>query len=287
MLLGGRWAAPTFTLSRGGGLTNLVIPTMREKSLLLVGLAAVTIVAQEVKVDVYEGPTDCLIAQTVKVGDLVGMHYTGTIDESSKTGEPGMKFDSSRDRGVILERTIGVGQLIQGWDEGLIGLCVGEKAILVIPPELGYGSSGAGEVIPGGATLKFDVEVISVTAPSPVPNLFDELDADQDGLLTPEEILAHFQRDDPNGEMPPGLMEKDDKDGDGVVSREEFGGPRMPWEMCLEMLLGPDARSAESPQLGLAVRWLCQRERGDSASGDGSTSDTEVQVEVGAHAETA
>lgn len=235
---------------------------MKATRMLLLGLTAAITAAQESRISVYEGPMECDEADKVKVGDSLGMHYVGTIDQSSKAGEPGKQFDSSRDRGVALERTIGVGQLIQGWDEALIGLCKGAKAILIIPPELGYGANGAGDIIPGGATLNFDVEVISVTAPAPQPDLFEELDVDHDGMLTPEEILTHFRQEGPDAEIPPGLMEKDDKNNDGVVSRDEFGGPRMEWPMCLEMLF----RNAEPTGLGLAVRWLCQRDREYSAS---------------------
>lgn len=218
-------------------------------------LAAAIAAVEELKVDVYEGPTECDAADKVEVGDQLGMHYSGTIDESSKTGEPSTPFGSSRG-GDVLERTIGVGQVIRGWDEGLIGLCRGAKAILVIPPELGYGSRGAGDIVPGGATLRFDVEVVSVSKPAPQPSLFDELDVDQDGALTPDEIRVHFRRQDPAAELPPGLMEKEDQDEDGVVSRAEFGGPRMEWSMCAEMLF----RNPEPTELGLAVRWLCQRD---------------------------
>eukprot|EP00966_Prymnesium_polylepis_P125898 2911175-Prymnesium_polylepis.2 len=85
--------------------------------------------------------------------------YTGTIDKSSQTGVPGKKFDSSRDRGNTFDFQLGAGRVIQGWDKGLVGLCVGAKAVLTIPPEMGYGGQGAGADIPGGATLSFDVEV--------------------------------------------------------------------------------------------------------------------------------
>ena len=102
----------------------------------------------------YAGPTECAAEDKVVSGKNLGMHYTGTIDESSKTGVPGKKFDSSRDRDQVFETQIGVGQVIPGWDQGLIGLCKGAKATLVIPPELGYGANGAGADIPGGATLK-------------------------------------------------------------------------------------------------------------------------------------
>jgi len=66
-------------------------------------------------------------------------HYTGTIDQSSATGEKGSKFDSSRDRGATFDVQIGIGQVIKGWDEGIVGLCKGAKANLIIPPEMGYG----------------------------------------------------------------------------------------------------------------------------------------------------
>ena len=77
-------------------------------------------------------------------------------------------------KGKLFDRTtsstfnfeIGAGYVIQGWDEGLIGLCKGAKAILIIPPELGYGDRGAGGAIPGGATLRFDVEVVDIVAES-------------------------------------------------------------------------------------------------------------------------
>ena len=68
------------------------------------------------------------------------MHYTGSIDESSATGDKGSKFDSSRDRGSTFDFRLGGGQVIRGWDEGLIGLCKGAKATLIIPPEMGYGA---------------------------------------------------------------------------------------------------------------------------------------------------
>lgn len=210
---------------------------------------------EEVLVTVYEGPTACSDVDRVRTADRVGLHYDGTIDASSATGVPGAEFDSTRDRGVF-EFTAGVGgQVIDGWDEGVLGLCRGAKAILVVPPAKAYGPSGAGDAIPGGATLRFRVEVVSVSAPPPVPNLFLELDADRNHVLTPEEIHAHFRRADPDADMPPDLMAREDANHDGVVSREEFGGPRMPRDWCNEMLF----HHAEPTPLGLAVRWLCWR----------------------------
>ena len=87
-------------------------------------------------VKVYEGSNECEDENKVQKGNRLSMHYTGTIDESSSAGEKGSKFDSSRDRGSTFDFTIGTGQVIAGWDEGLLGLCVGAKATLIIPPDM-------------------------------------------------------------------------------------------------------------------------------------------------------
>jgi peptidylprolyl isomerase len=92
-------------------------------------------------------------------GQRCSMHYTGWLWEN---GAKGSKFDSSVDRGEPFEFQIGVGQVIKGWDEGVASMKVGGKRTLRIPPELGYGARGAGGVIPGGATLLFEVELLDL-----------------------------------------------------------------------------------------------------------------------------
>lgn len=92
-----------------------------------------------------------------KPGQPVTVHYTGWLDES---GQPGKKFDSSADRSQPFVFVIGVGQVIKGWDEGVLSMKVGEKRRLYIPSTLGYGARGAGSAIPPNANLIFDVELL-------------------------------------------------------------------------------------------------------------------------------
>jgi FKBP-type peptidyl-prolyl cis-trans isomerase len=90
----------------------------------------------------------------VQTGDTVAVHYAGRLQD-------GTEFDNSRSRGAAFEFVVGGGQVITGWEEGLVGMQVGGERILVIPPEKGYGAAGIGP-IPGGATLVFSIELLEI-----------------------------------------------------------------------------------------------------------------------------
>lgn len=96
---------------------------------------------------------------TPKTGQTCVMHYTGWLYQN---GAKGAKFDSSLDRGRPFDFPIGTGRVIKGWDEGVASMKVGGKRTLIIPPDLGYGARGAGNVIPPNATLLFEVELLDV-----------------------------------------------------------------------------------------------------------------------------
>ncbi len=99
-------------------------------------------------------------AEKPKAGQTAIVHYTGWLDDN---GEPGQKFDSSKDRMQPFSFKVGKHQVIAGWDEAVADMKVGEKRRVIIPPALGYGARGAGRVIPPNATLLFDIELLQVS----------------------------------------------------------------------------------------------------------------------------
>merc|ERR1712102_94701 len=150
-------------------------------------LGAVNAVTYEsgLEVEMVSVPEVCEVK--AKRSDLLTMHYTGTLAD-------GTKFDSSVDRNEPFQFQIGIGQVIKGWDEGIVGMCVGEKRKLIVPPELGYGDQGAGEVIPGGATLHFDVELLDTEDGPPPVNVFKQIDSDIDSQISREELSSYLKQ---------------------------------------------------------------------------------------------
>ncbi|KAK4270177.1 hypothetical protein QN277_023251 [Acacia crassicarpa] len=107
----------------------------------------------ELRIGVKHKPKSCEV-QAHK-GDRVKVHYRGKLTD-------GTVFDSSFERDSPIEFELGTGQVIKGWDQGLLGMCIGEKRKLQIPAKLGYGEQGSPPTIPGGATLIFDTELVGV-----------------------------------------------------------------------------------------------------------------------------
>ena len=95
-------------------------------------------------------------------GDEVTVHYTGWLYDQNAADKRGVQFDSSRDRGQAFVFELGAGRVIRGWDEGVAGMQIGGTRELHIPAWLGYGASGAGKVIPPGASLVFEVELLDI-----------------------------------------------------------------------------------------------------------------------------
>ncbi|MGA7306916.1 MAG: FKBP-type peptidyl-prolyl cis-trans isomerase [Rhodothermales bacterium] len=129
-------------------------PTQMKQDTQTEGAAVVT---ELMKDDVVVGEGAEAVA-----GKTAVVHYTGWLYDPSAPDNKGKKFDSSRDRGEPFSFPLGAGRVIQGWDEGVVGMKVGGRRMLTIPASMGYGDRGAGGVIPPGATLLFDVELLDV-----------------------------------------------------------------------------------------------------------------------------
>jgi FKBP-type peptidyl-prolyl cis-trans isomerase FkpA len=114
-------------------------------------------VAELQRIDVNVGTGAPAVA-----GDEVSVHYTGWLYDQNAPDKRGQKFDSSRDRSEPFVFLLGAGRVIRGWDDGVAGMQRGGKRELQIPSGLGYGARGAGKVIPPGASLVFEVELLDV-----------------------------------------------------------------------------------------------------------------------------
>ena len=164
--------------------------------------------ADDVQVQVQSGPSfqggSCPSPEaTIRQGNYVRFHMTVSIDPSSKAGTVGHVFQTTHEEEDPIGVTVGRDQIIPGLDMGLIGLCVGDSASIIVPPQLAYGDEGTGpgpNDIPPHATLRFVVDIVSVAEDAP--------DEDEESYLDEEEAKAMFHKADTNQ--------------DGVLSREEF-----------------------------------------------------------------
>jgi len=117
---------------------------------------------KQLQIGITKKVTDC--TRKAAAGDRVAVHYTGTLFSD------GTEFDSSVKRGTPFEFLLGRGQVIRGWDQGVAGMCVGEKRKLTIPSDLAYGERGSPPTIPENAALVFTVEMIEIKGDSPSPD---------------------------------------------------------------------------------------------------------------------
>lgn len=110
-----------------------------------------------VKNDTQEGN-----GREAEKGLTITVHYTGWLYDENENDNKGKKFDSSKDRNEPFSFVLGVGQVIKGWDEGFTGMKIGGTRTIIIPSDMGYGSRGAGNVIPPNADLIFDIELLGI-----------------------------------------------------------------------------------------------------------------------------
>ncbi|KAK1762088.1 ppiase fkr-5 [Phialemonium atrogriseum] len=161
-------------------------------SLSLLASAAVgALAADELNIDVTL-PVEC--ERKTQKGDKINVHYKGTLQSD------GSKFDASYDRGTPFSFKLGGGQVIKGWDEGLLDMCIGEKRTLTVPPSYGYGQRAIGS-IPAGSTLIFETELMGI-----------------DGVPKPESIVTKPATDSPASTASEEAEEATQKVGEKVAS---------------------------------------------------------------------
>lgn len=208
-------------------LTNLILLAI---TILLV--SAVRADEPELEIHYTFKPEVC--DRKAKVTDQLTLHYRGYLKDGEK------QFDSSYDRNEPFTFQLGIGQVILGWEKGLMDVCVGEKRKLVVPPHLGYGDTKHDQ-IPAKSTLVFEIEVLKIEEGPKPANVFKEIDQDGDGRLSRKEVGLFLKKqltqagqhgdmgstDDPDQmQMVDEIFMHEDKDKDDYITHEEFSGPK-------------------------------------------------------------
>ncbi|MDA7838855.1 FKBP-type peptidyl-prolyl cis-trans isomerase [bacterium] len=177
--------------------------------------------AQELKMRDLHVPEEC--TKVAEEGRGVWINFVGMFDESSETGVKGEIFDSASVEKPF-HFIIGRGDVIDGFDQGIPGMCVGGKRQLIIPPHLAYGKEGNLPLIPPNATLNFIIEMKQVMKKYDLDDIFSMIDKDNSRTLSRKEVNDFF---DSKGQATPGtLWRVEDKNRDGVISWKEFTGPK-------------------------------------------------------------
>ncbi|XP_071952949.1 uncharacterized protein [Antedon mediterranea] len=184
-------------------------------------------IPDELKIEVTFKPDDC--KKTASHGDMVLIHYTGRLED-------GTVFETSRvnEDSEPIEFPLGLQEVVKGWDYGMVDMCTGEKRRLTVPSSLAYGEQGKDGKVAPGATVIFDVEMIEFKPNwrHGMPNTFRMIDANNDKVISFKEMSAFimsegiFTDEELNQKMTKEALERDDRDGNGEVSWEEFSGPK-------------------------------------------------------------
>lgn len=188
----------------------------------------------DVQVIVYSGPNECNnnanthgTLNKVIPNSIVGLHFSVTIESSSIGSRSllGKVIESSKSGlGVAPSFPVGQGKVIRGLDVGLIGLCRGSSAYIIVPPYLGYGHVGKPNVgVEPDTTLRYDVEILDIQPP--IPNDFIKIDINQDWLISLDEATMYFDTLGQAIDLE-GLWKDEDADQDGYISWMEFTGPK-------------------------------------------------------------
>jgi Ca2+-binding EF-hand superfamily protein len=206
-------------------------------SIILLFISSSTALAavSDVQVVVYSGPNECSNDDGGKLNkiipdSIVGLHFTVTIDPTSIGSKSllGKVIESSKSSsgmgGIAPSFPVGQGKVISGLDVGLLGLCRGSSAYIIVPPHLGYGKLGKPNVgVEPDTTLRYDVEILDIQPP--ILNDFRKIDTNHDWLISVEEARMYF---DALGQAInlDGLWKEEDIDHDGYISWMEFTGPK-------------------------------------------------------------
>ncbi|XP_057684113.1 peptidyl-prolyl cis-trans isomerase FKBP14-like [Corythoichthys intestinalis] len=196
-------------------------------SALLVAVCGGALPEAEVKIKVLHKPFLC--HRKTKYGDMLLVHHKGYF-------ENGTKFHDSRGNPADGDKlamwfTLGIMEVIKGWDKGLQDMCAGEKRRLVIPPALAFGKEGSGK-IPPESTLTFIIELLEIRNGPRSHESFQEMDLNDDWMLSKSEVSQYLKKEFQNHGYPPNdtlhenmvkdIFEREDKNKDGLISSREF-----------------------------------------------------------------
>ncbi|XP_043922782.1 peptidyl-prolyl cis-trans isomerase FKBP14 [Protopterus annectens] len=179
----------------------------------------------EIKIEVLHKPFIC--HRKTKYGDMLLVHYDGFLEKD------GTLFHSTRKQkdGNPVWFTLGIKEVIKGWDKGLKDMCIREKRKLTVPPDLAYGKEGKGK-IPPESTLVFDIELMEIRNGPRSHDSFQEMDLNDDWRLSKQEVKEYLKKEFERNKVPANeshqdtlvedIFENEDEDGDGYISAREF-----------------------------------------------------------------